>query len=221
MSGTPLVFVFLTLAASVVLHVRAEEYPMGDIPSNDQRWKKVLGQINASRLEKAGKAEKTAAKLTVEILQHIDGSSYLARIRTPVGLAESAASGISRGGTAVGGWETVRLDLPKSSLVYADGETFLWPIETTGAMFQYTTALGAKATIKVCRIVGTGAEYDRLTMEEFVSKLKAGETWEIAIDQVTTQCKFCRGAKELNGGVCRQCDGKGGETIRRHFRVRW
>jgi hypothetical protein len=222
-----LAFAILVLAASLALPAFAEDYPMSAIPLEDPRWKNTLDRLNASIAEKANQAAEAAEEKTVEILQHIDGASYLAQMRTPQKAAGSAASAISRitgSGSSIvpaGDWETIRLDLPKESARVADGEKFLKPIEEAPETFEYTTALGAKATVRVCRIAGTGSQHAPLTMEQFVALLRAGETFPLTVTQVTTVCDFCRGAKVINGGECRKCEGKGGATIERNLTVRW
>lgn len=226
-SGTLLALVMLAVAASVVHPVHAEDYPMSAVPLEDPRWKNTLDRLNASFAEKASAAAESGKEKTVEILQHIEGSSYLAQMRTPQAAAGSVASAMSRitgSGSSIvpaGDWETIRLDLPKESPRLADGEKFLKPIEATAGTFEYTNTLGAKATVKVCRIAGTGEEYAPLTMEQFIARLRAGETFPLTVTQVTTVCDFCRGAKVINGGECRKCEGKGGATIERNLTVRW
>lgn len=225
--GFPLAFVVLALAASVVLPAFAEDYPMSAIPLEDPRWKNTLDRVNASLAEKASAAAESGEQKTVEIIQHIEGSSYLALMRTPQKAAGSAASALGQitgGGSSVvpaGDWETIRLDLPKESARLADGAKFLKPIEETPKTFEYTTTLGAKATVRVCRIAGTGEEFAPLTMDQFVARLRAGETWSLTVTQVTTPCGFCRGAKVVNGAACPKCEGKGGDTIDRNLMVRW
>lgn len=222
-----LLAVMMVALAPVALPVLAEDYPMSAIPLEDPRWKNTLDRLNASIAEKASQAAEAAEKKTVEILQHIEGSSYLAQMRTPQRAAGSAASAISRitgSGSSIvpaGDWETIRLDLPNDSNRLADGEKFLKPIEETPETFEYTTTLGAKATVRVCRIAGTGNQHAPLTMEQFVARLRAGETFTLTVTQVTTVCDFCRGAKVINGGECRKCEGKGGATIERNLTVRW
>jgi hypothetical protein len=202
--GTLLAFAVVALSSSLASPAVAEDYPMWEIPLEDPRWEKILLVVNSAILDAADRAKKEAPERWVKILQHINESSYLAQIK-PTG----------------GEWETVRLELPENMRILADGETFNSPLELTGQMFQYTTALGAKATVKVCQIPGTGTAFRKMNMEQFVSRLKAGETWEIVMDQVTTPCRFCRGAAIVNGGSCRQCDGKGGQTIQRNLKVCW
>jgi len=225
--GTSLALVILALTAFVVLPVHAEDYPMGGIPLEDPRWKNTLDRLNASIAEKAAEGAKAAVKKTVEILQHIEGSSYLAKMRTPQMEAGSFArltSQITGSGSSIvpaGDWDTIRLDLPKDSIRLADGETFLKPIEQTPETFEYTTTLGAKATVRVCRIAGTGNQHAPLPMEQFVARLRAGETFPLTVTQVTTVCDFCRGAKVIKGVECRKCEGKGGATIERNLTVRW
>lgn len=217
----------LAFTAFLILPLHAEDYPMAAIPLEDPRWKNTLDRLNASFAEKASVAVASGEEKTVEIIQHIEGSSYLAQMRTPQKVAGSAASAMSRltgSGSSIvpaGDWEIIRLDLPKNSNRLADGEKFLKPIEATAGTFEYTNTLGAKATVKVCRIAGTGDEYAPLSMEQFVTRLRAGETWSLTVTQVTTQCGFCRGAKVINGGECRKCEGKGGDTIDRSLTVSW
>jgi hypothetical protein len=202
--GTLLAFAVITLSTFLPLAGVAEDYPMWEISLEDPRWEKILLAVNSSVLDAAARAKKEAAERSVKILQHIEESSYLAQIK-------------STGGE----WETIRLELPANIRMQADGETFTSPLELTGQMFQYTTALGVRATVKVCRIPGMGTAFSQMNKEQFVSRLKAGETWEIVINQVTTPCGFCRGAPVVNGGVCPQCDGRGGQTNQRNLRVRW
>ena len=215
------------LSAFTALSCLAEDYPMQGFPLEDARWQNTLTQVNASIAKKAKAAEEAGKRKTVEILQHIEGASYLAQIRTPPQKLGSAAVatnqifGRSETTTPPGEWETVRLDLPKSSKTLTDGEKFLKSIEETEEAYQYTTTLGAKATVKVCRLAGTGDEYTPLTMEQFVTLLKAGETWDVTVTQITKACGFCGGAKTVNGAKCPQCKGVGGDAIQRTISIRW
>lgn len=213
--------VVATLAAFTARLAFAEDYAMSGIPLDDPRWQNTLDRVNGMIAAKAKAAEEAGEEKTVEIMQHIEGTSYLARARTPQRTAGSVARALGNPIVPPGEWETIRIDLPEESKPLADGEKFLKMIEEIGKTFQYTNTLGAKATVKVCRLAGTRDEYAPLSMEGFVSRLKAGETWAVTVTQVTKACNFCRGAKIVNGATCRQCKGVGGEAIQRAITIRW
>lgn len=205
----------------------AEDYSMRGIPAEDPRWQNILDHVNRSIAEKAKAAAVEAEEKTVEILQSIEGASYLARMRTPAKDLGSVAqllnqtSGSRETQTPPGEWETIRLNFPEGTKPLPDGEKFLKRIEETGEMFQYTNTLGAKATVKICRIAGTGEEFRPIPMDEFAARLQKGETWTVTISQVTKPCNFCRGAKVVDGATCRQCKGIGGDAITRTISIKW
>lgn len=226
MTATENPFSILTLALLALLILNpcpalAEEYAMSGVPLDDPRWQNTLDRVNGMIAAKGKAAEEAGEEKTVEILQSIEGASYLARTRTPQRTAGSVARALGNPIVPPGEWETIRLDLPEGSKPLADGEKFLKVIEETGETFQYMNTLGAKATVKVCRLAGTGSEYAPLSMEDFVTRLKAGETWTVNVTQVTNACGFCRGAKVVNGATCRQCKGIGGDAIQRTITIRW
>ena len=198
-----------------------EEYSMGQIPLDDPRWQNTLDRINESIAQKAKAVQEASEEKTVEIIQHVEGTSYLARMRTPQRLAGSVARALGNPIVPPGEWETIRIDLPKNTKQLPDGEKFLKPIEETEDTYQYTNTLGAKATVKICRLAGTGPEYAPLTLDDFHAGLKAGRTWTVTITQVTKPCSFCLGAKSVNGATCRQCEGVGGDAIQRTITIRW
>ncbi len=199
----------------------AEDYQMSTVPVDDPRWGRILALVNEQTANRAAAAAESGDEKTIEIVQFIEGTSYLAMMRTPQQLAGSVARAMGTTFVPAGEWSTVRLDLPPGSSRLADGEKMLKSVEDTGQLFEYTTALGANATVKVFRLAGTSADLQQLTKDQFLERLKAGKTWTVTVPQVTSRCSFCRGAKFVSGAPCPQCKGVGGEFVERIVNITW
>jgi hypothetical protein len=219
------------ISISVMLFARffclptiAEDYQMKTVPLDDPRWGSILALVND---QSAARAAAAGEEKMIEIVQFIEGSSYLARMNTPPKVLGSIAQSINWiSGRPVnfappGEWSTIRLDLPPGSSRIADGEKMVKSIEDTGQLFEYTTPLGANATVKVFRLAGMSEEFRQLTKSEFLERLKAGKSWTVSVPQITKLCGFCRGAKVLSGAPCPQCKGDGGDIIERIVNIMW
>jgi hypothetical protein len=101
--------------------------------------------------------------------------------------------------------ETMQIDLP----------------ETTKEIYEYTAPTGAKHSVRVIK-ENRKAAVKTLTQDEFVARLRAGETWLLPKAEMV-DCNDCFGDGKLSGlqndAKCRSCDGTGSVTV--DFLVKW
>lgn len=109
---------------------------------------------------------------------------------------------------------------PGNPLSEVDGESIrnLY-LKSTEQTYSYTNSLGAKATVRVL-VDAEKPEY--MTQDEFIKRLKAGETWRL-YRFTTAECRACFGdgkkSKLQGGGSCEDCEGKGSST--KDLLVKW
>lgn len=148
-----------------------DTYSVSGIDPASARFQNILAAVRSAE---ATRAHNTLAT-TLETIQHLEGTLYLAFL-TP------SARGFSREVSALTGFsqipasrEIVAVERKEGSPVAADGEMLVIRLEPAGT-HQYTAITGAKKTVKLYREIDTSRQ---LTAEEFLTRLKAGETWTI------------------------------------------
>jgi len=104
----------------------------------------------------------------------------------------------------------------------ADGDVLKLSLKATGETFSYTTVLGAESTVHVLEATH---EPDPMNAEEFVAKLKAGETFPMTTGERNTPCVACRGTGQgdmKSGNVrCPTCWGSGRVDGPVYYRIYW
>lgn len=97
-------------------------------------------------------------------------------------------------------------------------------VTDTGEVYQYTSVLGAKKTVGIIK----EAEDSLMSREEFISRLKAGESFTLPLKVGERGCKKCYGRGKTGGGlsgpparVCTICDGGKKIPITKTFRIQW
>ena len=120
------------------------------------------------------------------------------------------------------GERTYLLEIPTEKK-YADGEFVDVDARPTGEVYSYTSVTGAKITIPVAEIP------ERMTKEEFLTRLKTGDSFEITV-YTEPVCNVCKGrGKVFNASKralakaekskCKSCDGTGKTPV--HLEVVW
>lgn len=120
------------------------------------------------------------------------------------------------------GERTYLLEIPTEKK-YADGEFVAVDARPTGEVYSYTSVTGAKITIPVAEIP------ERMTKEEFLTRLKTGDSFEITV-YTEPVCNVCKGrGKVFNASKralakaekskCKSCDGTGKTPV--HLEVVW
>lgn len=211
-------------------------YPVGDIEATSEKFAAIHRAVLASEGE-ARRAAAVGSERTVELLQHLDGTRYLAELREVTAAAGSVAQAMDflegrplGRRVAVTEAQTVALDMPDGTPVQPDGTVLRLPVRATGAVHQYLSVTGAKQTVPLVATVSTAAPAMSLT--DFVERLKKGEAWTVAIGSTLEACQRCRGfgrvpepdaSRRTGDGkvTCPHCNGKAKFEVPTLYRIRW
>ena len=186
-----LLFAFL-LCSSAVAADAPIKYPIRNIPQESEKFFNIYKTVADYLLQKENAKHQT---VTVKILQTIEPGFY----RIKVGETNYVAKIPGK---------------PK-----ADDTTVEMRLVDTDEVYQYTTVLGAKATIKV---VAVPPAPERITPAELIAALKSGKEFLIPIGTQVERCSACAGfGGNALSGKCRKCSGRGQWKVPQFYSIKW
>ena len=165
---------------------------------------------------------------TFQIMQRIDQNNFLVyKFVTKTNVVSSSMASIAGGGNVR---SNSYLSLERTKVSYlkynrgldaVDGEKVKdLSVVLTKEIETYATAVGSMKSVRVYKEALN--ERNIFSREEFVEKLRAGETWVIR-SYLAEECFPCKGTGRLNqfngGGRCDKCKGKGDLT--KDLLVKW
>lgn len=164
-----------------------------------------------------------------QVVQRIDAKRFIVNPMTWKYSSVASSSGSVGGG---GGSYSTAWQEPVPGKVFlletedeqnvADGEVLKGiSVVESDEVFEYTTAAGAKASVRILKPEARKAE-EPLTREQWIARLKAGETWVLPAFSVA-DCRDCFGKGKLgslqNNATCTSCEGVG--TVTTDCLVKW
>lgn len=178
------------------------DYPVRGIPIESDKFRAIFASVSAA--EMASKLKQIGPYTNVQLVQNIGGQKYLAQL----------------------GEERIAVDLLEGHKKYADDTRIEVRIEDTGKIYEYIAILGNKKSVRLYREEKVPAV---MTIEDFVARLKKGESFLIEIAGPKVLCRVCGGtgkvtdnsSKESRKIRCDTCDGAGGSHSSAQYRVLW
>lgn len=108
--------------------------------------------------------------------------------------------------------------------ILVDGEELNIQVVKTGQVHQYVSVLGAKKTVEVIK----KSVDEMMSKDEFLRRLKNGETFTLPLKTGERGCPNCYGRGRTGGWLngppaitCEKCGGRKKIPIIKKFRVRW
>lgn len=179
----------------------ARDYPVRDIPIESDKFRAIFATVSAA--EMALNFQKLGQSIKLKLVQNIAKQKYLAEL----------------------GDQLIAVDL-QDGRKFADDTWIGVNIQDTGEIYEYIAVLGNKKSVRLYREVKAPP---LLTIEEFVTRLKKGESFIIEITAPKIPCRICEGTgvvtdNSSNGGRkfrCTTCNGTSGSQSSAHYRVLW
>ena len=182
-------------------------YHMKDIDSKSERfdtiYREVRDLVHKSELQKLER-EKERQK-PVKILQTLSPGFYRVSVD--------------------GSYYAMKIPSESS---FADDEIVKLHFVVTENVYTYTTVLGANATLKIAEAVEEEPTPPTpITSDEFIGRLRAGETFAVRKGDTEIKCKQCNGfgypMTGLRGGRpdCSECRGDGKFIAPRFILILW
>lgn len=219
--------VLFTLAATFSAYGDRDAPPEIFQVSKASKNKSELLQVfeNVQRLE----AKKEGKVLNYYVSQRLGPQKFLVyKMKWSGGTVTSSLGSVGGGGGSYsyGGYvpdrsKTYLLET-KTDRNVADGEKLTDIISAqSDEIFGYTATTGAKKSVRIIRELKSD-EQSLLTKEQFVERLKTGETWLLRGFK-KEKCLDCFGDGKLSalqgGGTCKSCRGSG--DIKTNYLVKW
>lgn len=188
------------------------KYRVGNIPVESAKFQRIYESCARSELFSKAQGAKRE-KSTIKIFQHIEGRSYLftytPHYREILG--------------------KITLDQGRQLI---DGESVTVILEETADTFQYTTALGTKKTVRVYKEGKDAPVPERMSKEQFITKLKSGRVFTIKMGYTDQKCSNCHGfgrvhdrSSSLRSGdgkvVCPSCKGQPLPRVPKLYAISW
>jgi hypothetical protein len=178
------------------------DYPVRDIPVESDKFRAIFASVSAS--EMASKLRQLAPHTRLQLVQNIAEQKYLAQL----------------------GGQIIAIELLEGHKKYADDTRIEVRIEDTGKIYEYIAVLGDKKSVHLYREQNAPPI---MTIQDFVARLKKGESFIIQIDGRKIPCRVCGGtgkvtdnsSKESRKILCDTCDGSGGSHSSAQYRVLW
>jgi hypothetical protein len=214
---------------------KLKDYPLRTVPLKSQRFLKVYEEAATqeweTRKRNGGWKFYQQGQKTLRILQHIEGRRYLAEEETRL---------TSRLKTTTH-HRTIAIDLIRDKRL-PDGAGLQGPLwkggiewESTGKVHEYTSVAGAKKSVLLYSQVPVPKKYQRMELDEFVTRLKDGESFLVKMGTTLEPCKKCNGFGRIPDGKtgnrekrsadrkidCPDCKGKGKIQSPRVYRIKW
>lgn len=180
------------------------DYPVRGIPIESDKFRAIFASVSAA--EMASKLPQIGPPTRLQLVQNIAGQKYLAQL----------------------GGQLIAIELLESHNKYADDTRIEVRIEDTGKIYEYIAILGNKKSVRLYREQEQKAP-PIMTIQDFVARLKKGESFIIQIDGRKIPCRVCGGtgkvtdnsSKESRKILCDTCDGSGGSHSSAQYRVLW
>ncbi|MDF1862512.1 MAG: hypothetical protein P1U87_20005 [Verrucomicrobiales bacterium] len=189
-----LLFLFSIAPSSGLLAQEEIPYPVKEIDPTSEKFDRVYQLVSKQLYEDA------LAKMdvyNVHVLQTIEPGFYRVLI----------------------GETSYAMKIPGKPI--ADDEIVELPAVETDEVYQYTTVLGATATIKVATVPDLP---EKLTKDQFHVNLSNGKTYLVQIGTMKINCTRCGGfgmTSSINKTKCKNCAGEGHFIKPKMFRVQW
>ena len=200
MKGHLLAAVMLLVQIGWCEPAKLQDYPVKDIPLESEKFGSIFLSVSAS--EMAANLSKLGVYSRIKLVQNVAGQRYIGEFKE----------------------ELIAIDLLESHKKYADDTELDICIEDTGEIYEYIAVFGNKKSVRLYREKGLPP---KMTLEDFVVRLKKVESFIIQVPGQMMNCKVCRGTGEVydSSGVkkirCKSCGGVGGRRDTLSYRVVW
>lgn len=191
--------VFAASACLVALGIAQTEesphlYSVRNIDQGSEKFIRIYETVASFLVEKQNDKR---IPIKIKVIQHLGNLLYLVQ-------DESGAISAVQG-------------LPAN---IADGETFTGVFQDTGRLHQYVSVLGANKQVRVYKLAEPPA---KITMDDFIRRLKAGENFVVPIGTYQVRCPRCNGFGEATGlrPACSNCLGENYFTYPQYFSIQW
>ena len=222
------IITYFVLSLSLISMASADDknavvYEVSKAGKNKEELIRTFEKIQKLEAGNSAKAQ------NYSVFQRLDSKKFLVYKMEWSGGSISSSLGSVGGG---GGSASYGSYVPDRSKLYCiitkedkntvDGEELekILTIESE-EIYEYTAAIGAKQSVRVLKEI-KDTELKLMTQEEFVQRLKGGETWTLRRHE-EKKCNPCFGAGKLGslqgGGTCKECKGKG--IISNDVLVKW